>query len=255
MLPEITPLILTYNEAPNIGRALEKLRWAGRIVVVDSFSTDETVSICQRCPQVEVIRRRFDDHTTQWNFGLSQVKTEWALALDADYILSDELVTELKQLSPEIEVNAYFASFKYCIHGRRLRASLYPPRAVLFRPGHCRYVPDGHTQKLEIKGATRQLDSFIEHDDRKPLAHWLWAQDRYAALEAKKLLAHRASNLPAQDRLRRWIFPAPPLCFFYTLFLKGLIFEGWPGWYYVFQRTLAEMILSLHLMEAKLKRG
>ena len=45
MLDQITPLILTYNEAPNIGRTLEQLTWARDIVVVDSFSTDDTVEI------------------------------------------------------------------------------------------------------------------------------------------------------------------------------------------------------------------
>jgi hypothetical protein len=58
-------------------------------------------------------------------------------------------------------------------------------------------------------------------------------------------------NLP--DRLRRKIIIAPFLVFFYTLIFKGLILDGWPGWYYVFQRTLAEMLLSLKLIEQKLK--
>src|SRR6266581_2185529 len=128
MLSQITPLILTYNEAPNIERTLSRLAWAARIVVVDSFSTDETCDIVRRFPQAEIVQRKFDEHTTQWNFGLVQIKTEWALSLDADYVLSDELVTELKSLTPVEGVNAYFASFKYCVHGRRLRASLYPPR-------------------------------------------------------------------------------------------------------------------------------
>src|SRR5882762_5987283 len=134
MLSQITPLVLTYNEAPNIERTLSRLTWAERIVVVDSFSTDETEPICRRHPRVEFIQRKFDDHTSQWNFGLAQIKTEWVLSLDADYVLSDELVVELKNLTLAEGVNAYFASFKYCVHGRRLRASLYPPRPVLFRP-------------------------------------------------------------------------------------------------------------------------
>ncbi|HEY8669750.1 MAG TPA: hypothetical protein VIL63_02830 [Terriglobales bacterium] len=39
----------------------------------------------------------------------------------------------------------------------------------------------------------------------------------------------------------------------YLLFARGLILDGWPGWYYVLQRTIAEMLLSLRLLEAKLK--
>jgi glycosyltransferase involved in cell wall biosynthesis len=45
MLDEITPLIITHDEAPNIARTLDKLVWARRIVVIDSGSTDDTVRI------------------------------------------------------------------------------------------------------------------------------------------------------------------------------------------------------------------
>jgi glycosyltransferase involved in cell wall biosynthesis len=254
MLSQVTPLILTYNEAPNIERTLSRLTWSSRIIVVDSFSTDETCDIVRRFPQAEILQRKFDDHTAQWNFGLKQIKTEWVLTLDADYVLSEELVGELKRWSPSPAVAAYFASFRYCIFGQPLRASLYPPRAVLCRRQTCRYEPDGHTQKLVIPGATRNLAGVIFHDDRKSLSHWLWAQDRYTALEVKKLLAASPADLAMQDRLRRLVVPAPALVFLYTWFGKGLIFEGWRGWYYVLQRTLAEIILSLRLVEQTLKR-
>jgi len=253
VLTQVTPLILTFNEAPNIGRVLERLAWAPRIVVVDSFSTDETETICRRIPQVDFVQRKFDDHTNQWNFGLDQIKTEWVLTLDADYVLSEEFIAELKGWQPDPATVAAFASFRYCVFGKPLRATLYPARAVLFRTRMGRYEPDGHTQRLAIPGSTANLSGVILHDDRKPLWHWLWAQDRYAALEAKKLLAHHAGGLPVQDRLRRLIFPAPFIVFFYTLICRGLIRNGWLGWYYVFQRTLAEIILSLRLIEQKLK--
>ena len=252
MLSKITPLILTYNEEPNIERTLARLTWADRIVVVDSFSADGTADILKRFPRVEVLQRRFDDHTSQWNFGLDQIRTEWVLTLDADYALTEELIEEMKALTPD-GVDAFLASFKYSVFGIRLRASLYPPRPVLFRTRRCRYYQDGHTQKLKMSGTPGRLSAFIEHDDRKPLFHWLAAQDRYALLEVEKLAAAGSKDLPLQDRLRKMILPAPFLVFFYTLLIKGMLWEGWPGWYYVFQRTVAEMVLSLRLIEAKLK--
>jgi len=250
---QITPLILTYNEAPNIKRTLEKLAWAKQIVVVDSFSTDDTVAICQRHPQVELVQRKFEDHASQWNFGLAQIKTEWVLSLDADYLLSDAFVQELRDWTPSDGVNAYSAPFKYCVQGRLLRASLYPPRPVLFRPERCRYTQNGHTQKLQIEGATGRLSQFIHHDDRKPLERWFQEQNHYARLEAQHLLAASNGKLNLPDRLRRSIVVAPGLVFLYTLFAKGLILDGWPGWYYVAQRTLAELMLSMRLIEKKLK--
>src|SRR5437764_1388519 len=71
VLAETTVMILTYNEAPNIGRTLEKLSWARRILVVDSFSTDETLAVAKRFPNVDVIQRRFDSFGGQSNFVLA----------------------------------------------------------------------------------------------------------------------------------------------------------------------------------------
>jgi len=129
-IEEITPLILTYNEAPNIGRALQNLKWASRIIVVDSQSTDSTVEIANSFPNVRIVSRAFDEHTNQWNFGLDQIESKWVLTLDADYVVPDLLRQEIALISTDTEV--FYASFLYCVYGRKLRASLYPPRAVLF---------------------------------------------------------------------------------------------------------------------------
>jgi len=156
-------------------------------------------------------------------------------------------------LQPTDDVDAYFAQFTYCILGRPLRGALYPVRAVLFRKELCRYVPDGHTQLLRVNGRTACLNGRILHDDRKPLERWFASQLRYSALEARHLTETPASKLNRADRIRRKIVMAPALVFFHTLLGKGLILDGWPGWFYVFQRALAEILLSLQLMEDKLK--
>jgi glycosyltransferase involved in cell wall biosynthesis len=252
LLDGITVLILTYNEAANIGRTLEKLDWAPRILVIDSFSTDETCDIVRKYARAEVIQRNFDTHSNQWNFGLGQVRTEWALSLDADYQITNEFVHEVRGLHPKEEVDAYYAPFKYCVAGRCLRGSLYPPRALLFRTSRCHFEQDGHTQLLRFRGASKLLHSVIYHDDRKSLTHWLRAQDRYAFLEAEHLLTNSSDDLNFADRLRRMIVPAPFAVFVYLLLGKGMILDGWQGWYYVLQRTLAEILLSLRLIEQKL---
>jgi hypothetical protein len=62
------------------------------------------------------------------------------------------------------------------------------------------------------------------------------------------LLSQPLDELSAQDRLRRGIFFAPPIMFLYLLFVRGLILDGWPGWFYVCQRTIAEFLLSIRLL-------
>src|SRR6267143_5624762 len=114
-LDEITVLILAYNEAPNIGRTLQRLRWASRIVIVDSFSTDETLAVASSFPNVEIIQRRFESFARQCNFGLEHICSLWVLSLDADYVLSDELVTEMASLKSDTSVSGYRVRFHYCI--------------------------------------------------------------------------------------------------------------------------------------------
>ena len=186
-LKQITPLILTFNEAPNIARTLRKLEWAHEVVVVDSLSTDATQTLVRGFSNTRLVERPFDNHTAQWNFGIEQISTSFVLALDADYVFSTELLDEIRALVPN-DVAAWFAPFRYCIEGHPLRAALYPKRAVLFRRESCHYEPDGHTQLLKINGPTAELLGFIDHDDRKPLSRWLVSQQKYAALEVTKLL-------------------------------------------------------------------
>mgnify|MGYP006297012031 CR=1 FL=1 len=251
-LDTITPLILTYNEEANIGRTLEKLTWAERIVVVDSYSTDATLNILEEYPQVEIFQREFDSHTVQWNFGLQQVDTEWALSLDADYILSDALVDEIRTLALTPSVDGYHVSFIYCIFGTPLRASLYPSRLVLFRKEKGIYVQDGHTQRLELGGSSETLANPIYHDDRKPLGRWLQAQEQYARREAEKLENASSLSHSLPDRLRRYCL-APILTPLYCLFGKRLILDGRAGLYYTLQRTYAELLLALYLLDERLR--
>lgn len=251
---DITPLVLTYNEAPNIRRTLERLAWAREVVVIDSGSGDETGEIARSFPNARVLTRAFDDHTTQWNFGVDATETLWVLALDADYVLGDGFEDELARLVPRDDTDAYFAGFRYLINGTPLRASLYPPRAVLFRKDRCRYHEDGHTQLLHIPGRSERLDSLIDHDDRKPLSRWFASQDKYAVLEAAKLMTLPSSALRLQDRIRRTLVLGPFFVLFYTLIVRGTLLDGWHGWYYAFQRVVAELMLSLRLLEKHLEQ-
>ena len=249
MLDQITPLILTCNEAPNIARCLAGLSWAGEIVVVDSFSDDETVEIAKSFPHVRVVQRAFDNHRNQWEFGLKEtgITTTWVLALDADYVVSSELTTELEQLRPASETAGYRANFVYCINGRKLRSGIYPPVTVLYRREAATYVQDGHTQRVVLEGPIKDLRAPLFHDDRKPLRRWFKSQSRYTELEAQKLRAANYAELGFADRMRRWRILAPPGMLFYCLVVRGGVLDGWPGFYYAFQRAAAELMLAVKL--------
>ena len=253
MLDQITPLILTYNEAPNIARALEGLSWAREIVVVDSVSDDETVQIANTFPNVRVVRREFDSHRNQWEFGLKEagISTPWVLALDADYVVTDDVIAELKSLKPDSATGGYRAKFVYCINGKKLRSGIYPPVTVLYRRETATYVQDGHTQRVAVEGAIKDLSAPLLHDDRKSFKRWFHSQAKYTELEAQKLLAADPARLGRNDRLRRWLIVTPPAMLVYCLVVRGGILDGWAGFYYAFQRATAELLLSHRLHGSK----
>jgi glycosyltransferase involved in cell wall biosynthesis len=249
MLDTITPLIITYNEQPNINRTVQSLNWAKKIVVIDSYSTDATLELLRSYPQVCIFQRKFDTFAHQCNYGLQQITSDWVLSIDADYVIPNEFISEIEAIDRNSLTNGYFARFKYCVFGKPLRGTLLPPRQVLFRTQKAIYMNDGHAHKVSVEGESRLLSSHIYHDDRKPFSRWLWAQDKYMILEVKKLIETPTSELSFADRIRKTKIFAPWIILVYCLILKGGILDGWQGWYYALQRMIAELILSIHLIE------
>ncbi len=196
LLDQITPMVITFNEEPNLKRCLDKLTWAKRILVIDSGSTDATLAIARSFPQVVVVHRAFDSFAQQCNFGLTQVATRWVLSMDCDYELSDDLVAELKTLRKS-EITAYTVAFVYRMYGRPLRGTLYPPRAALYRVDGAAYRDEGHGHRIVVTGPKGKLAAKIFHDDRKPLSRWLGSQQRYAKQRSTTSSQRRAPILAA----------------------------------------------------------
>ena len=245
-------LIITKNEDPNIRRVLNKLRWLERVIILDSYSTDRTIEIVRSFPNVEIHYRPFDTFARQCNYGLSLLSSEWVLSLDADYVLTDAFISETRQFlqKNEIGYSAYSSKFEFLIYGKPLISNNTTARPVLFRKESVFYVDDGHAHRLELNGKAGLYKSSILHDDRKSLSRWLNNQDGYSIRECAKLLD--PENQSAQsiiNKIRRTKIFAPFLVFFYSLFVKGLILNGWAGWYYTLQRTMVEMLWAIRMIE------
>jgi glycosyltransferase involved in cell wall biosynthesis len=254
MLDQITPVMLTYNEEQNVSRTLSRLAWAKDIVVVDSGSTDGTLAALSKFNNVRVFERRFDTHAHQWRYAIeeTQIVTDWILRLDADYQVSDVLTNELSQLAPEATVSAYRIRFDYAVFSHKLLSSLYPPNTILLRRGRFSVRDEGHTETWDVRGPIATLRGRIIHDDWKLTGQWLAGQARYMRLELESLALCKAG-------LVRWLRLRPPLMpiavFLYCLFGKGLILNGRAGIFYALQRMVAEAVLSLMVLEEKLREG
>lgn len=248
MLDQITPVILTRDEAPNIGRTLGQLRWAREVIVVDSGSSDDTRTIANAFPNVRFLERAFDTLAGQSNFGIDESRTDWVLLLDADYFVPEDFARALSELELQPDVSGVISPFAYAVDGKILRASLYPPRIVLLKKGAATVWQDGHAHRVRVNGVTVHMNSRIVHDDRKPFSRFVQRQRTYMREEARKLHAARWASLSWPGRIRRLIVIAPFAVLVQTLLVKRLILDGRPGLRYTAERVIAEVILSIELI-------
>lgn len=247
---KLCALILTYNEEKNIERVLTELQWLEKVIILDSYSTDGTISLIRKFPNTEIHYRKFDTHARQWNFGLSLVESKWVLTLDADYVLTQPFTQETMRYICQENIVAFYAKFKFVVFEKPLLRDNTTPRPVLFQKEYCEYYDDGHTQRLSINGKVGSFKAVILHDDRKPLTRWLTNLDTYSIKECKKMLEPTRRPGPSlTEKIRRTKIFAPFLVFFYCLLVNGSIFNGWRGWHYTLQRTLVEILFALRLIE------
>jgi|AntRauTorckE5430_2_1112549.scaffolds.fasta_scaffold00570_8 glycosyltransferase involved in cell wall biosynthesis len=247
-LNRVTALILTYNEVPNITRTLDRLSWASRVVVIDSYSTDGTIELLERYPNVEIFYRKFDGFAQQCNYGLELIRTPWVLSMDADYVLSEPIIAEIYDIVRDGSAEGALAAFRYCVAGKPLNKDNTTPRKVLYRRQHAHYENLGHQHRVNVPGTEVMMRHKIYHDDRKSLSRWLKSQDGYLTIEAEKLNQSKYGDLDLADKIRKTKVLGPIVVFFHCLFARGLLFKGWRGWYYTLQRTLVEILLVIKLI-------
>lgn len=250
MLAEITPLVITYNEAPNLDRTLSALSWARRVVVLDSGSIDQSREIATRHANVEWHERAFDHHAGQCNHALDYLLggARFVLSMDADYVMTEALRREIAALEPEEDLSGYRVPFRYCVAGRPLRGTLYPARVCLYRPERGRYRQAGHAHFLDITGRVERLEQHMLHDDRKPDLNFVTRQQRYARMEAAFIHSLPWRQLDWKKRVRRLLVFAPWLVPAYVLFGQGVILDGSAGLRYAYERFLAEYLISKELL-------
>ena len=127
----LSVVVITFNEAANIGRCLEALGdVADEILVVDSFSTDKTVEICQ-AHGARVVQNAFAGYVEQKNFATAQARFDHVLQLDADEVLTEELRQSIRQAKADWRHAAYSLArlTNYCGHWVR-HGGWYPDRKL-----------------------------------------------------------------------------------------------------------------------------
>jgi glycosyltransferase involved in cell wall biosynthesis len=182
--PELTAIILTFNESEHIEACIESLRWTDRVLVFDSLSQDGTVSLAQAAG-AEVIQNEFQDFAQQRNAALASLQTDWVLFVDADELATEALASEVRQITATRPEAGWYVPRHNYIFGRLTRgAGWYPDYQLrLFRHGKVRYERPVHEVAV-VEGDIGYLDNPLIHHNYRDLSHFRAKQRVYTSYDA-----------------------------------------------------------------------
>ena len=130
---KVSVIILTYNEAENIVRSIQNtISWAHQVIVLDSYSEDNTVEIANSLG-AKVVQRKFDNYSAQRNYAIKelQLETDWILFLDADEYLSEDLKKEINSELVNPTSDGYYLKRRFYFDGRWVKWGGYYPIWIL----------------------------------------------------------------------------------------------------------------------------
>jgi glycosyltransferase involved in cell wall biosynthesis len=224
-VPKLSVTVITHNEGRNIDAALESVRWADEIVVVDANSTDETVAIARGYTD-RVLTRAWDGYSAQKNFAAAQARHDWILSLDADERVSPELAGEIQRvLRDEPPVRGYRVPRVAWHLGRWVRSTdWYPdPQLRLYDRRAGSWTPRRVHESVKVEGPVGTLRAELLHYPYRDIAHHLETINRYTALAARDML-ERGRRAGVVDLVAQ-----PPLAFARNYLLRGGIRDGAAG--------------------------
>lgn len=197
--PAVSVVILTLNEEINIRGAIESCTWSDDVNVLDSGSTDRTVEIAREAG-AKVFVNPFESFGAQRNWAIDHIplKHDWVFHLDADERFTPELVLEMGEVLSRTPSDAgLYVANQMILDGTWIkRASGYPAYQMrLFHKGRMRFGDHGHGQREATSGTIATLKQpYVHYNFSKGLEEWRARHDRYSTLEAKEILAARASG-------------------------------------------------------------
>lgn len=193
----ISIIIPTFNEAANLTELLPQLQWAEEIIVVDSFSQDQTAEIAQKFA-TRFFQRTYTGPADQKNWAIPQAKHPWVLLLDADERLSPELLQEIQAFmkNPNTQYAGYWIGRQNYFMGQKIQYSGWQGDAVirLIQRDLCRYNNKQVHEEIESEGKIGRLKYKLEHYTYKDLLHFMSKMERYAAWSAQDHF-HKTSKI------------------------------------------------------------
>ncbi len=187
--PVLSLFIITKNEAHHIAACLQSVQdLAQEIIVVDSNSTDGTVSICEQFG-ARVYQQAFENFTTQKNAALRHVTGQWALSLDADETLTPQLAQEIRRVISSGEYDGYELPRVNDFLGKRMHHSGIKKEYILrlVRTQKARFEGGKVHEKLVVQGKTARLNNVFVHHPYDDIETYFAKFNKYTTLAAQTM--------------------------------------------------------------------
>ena len=265
----VSIVVLTLNEAYNIRACLESVAWSDNVVVVDSFSTDETQAIAASLGAT-VVTNSFVSFAQQRNYAMSLpcVKYDWVFHLDADERITPALRAEIERTIEAAAHSGYYAPSKMMLFGRWLKRSAgYPVYQVrLVNRREMQFIQYGHGQRegASPRGWGYLREPYIHYPFSSGFDQWVLKHNRYSAQEARQELDDTSASLrelvsPDKIMRRRALktlaarLPGrAAVKFAYLYLLKRGFRDGSAGLTYCVLQSTYEFLISLKRRELEL---
>lgn len=181
--------IITLNEENNIKDCLDSVAdIADEIIVLDSYSTDQTEAICKNYPGVQFSQHSFDGHIQQKNRALEKCRGDWILCIDADERVSPELSQSIQQFlqnPPEGIVGVKFPRLSFHMHRYIRHCGWYPnARYRLIKNGHARWGGENPHDKIILNGTGTALKDDLIHFPEKDLSDQVQTINHFSSIAA-----------------------------------------------------------------------
>ncbi len=192
---KVSVLIITLNEAVNLRELLVDLDFADEVIIVDSYSSDNTKLVAQSFSNVKFLQNKFENYSFQRNFAISKAKNDWILFLDADERLSSELKKEIiDTLKSDISNTAFLFPRKFMFKNTVLRYSGWQTDKIfrLFNKNFAKYKPEKLVhEKLEVVGNTATFKNHLIHYSYTDYNSYKKKMIAYGKLKAKEKYAKK----------------------------------------------------------------
>lgn len=279
----VSVIVPVCNEARNLPRCLESLAGVGEVYVIDSQSTDDTVAIAQS-RGAKVVQFHYAGgwpKKRQWAMDTLPLAYDWILLLDADEVLTPELVDEIRRALLNPQVDGYSIRLQMYFLGRILRhcdATFW--KLSLFRKGRGRFEcrlkdQDASMADIEIHehvvvdGPTAELSNTLVHHNVDSLSRYISKHNQYSNWEARVLLQPEsdpeevsADLFGTQAQRRRWLkrnlyrLPGSPVLLFLYRYLFRLGFlDGAPGLIYCTFQAVQMFHSKAKIFELRIERS